>query len=65
MRFFGQKKRLNHFDLSVLKSVEALLAEWTGLEPIPIMCLLSISYKFAKVVIPEFPTNDKQPFDSK
>ena len=33
MRFFAQKKRLNHFDLSVLKGFEDLLAEWTGLEP--------------------------------
>ena len=33
MRFFEQKKTLKPDDLSVLKSVEALLAEWTGLEP--------------------------------
>jgi hypothetical protein len=33
MRFFEQKKTLKPDDLSVLKSVETLLAEWTGLEP--------------------------------
>ncbi len=35
MRFFEQKKTLKPDDLSVLKSVAALLAEWTGLEPMP------------------------------
>ena len=33
MRFFEQKKTLKPDDLSVLKSLAALLAEWTGLEP--------------------------------
>ena len=33
MRFFEQKKRLNHFDLSVLRGLEPSKAEWTGLEP--------------------------------
>jgi hypothetical protein len=33
MRFSEQKKRLNHFDLSVFKGLEPSKAEWTGLEP--------------------------------
>ena len=33
MRFFEQKKTLKPDDLSVLRSLAALLAEWTGLEP--------------------------------
>ena len=33
MRFFEQKKTLKPDDLSVLRAFEALLAEWTGLEP--------------------------------
>jgi hypothetical protein len=35
MRFFEQKKTLKPDDLSVLRSLAALLAEWTGLEPFP------------------------------
>ncbi|MDF2432173.1 MAG: hypothetical protein JWP44_1804 [Mucilaginibacter sp.] len=64
MRFFEKKKRLNHFDLSVLKSVKALLAEWTGLEPNPISFTISIFYKFAIVVTLEFPTSNLQQFNS-
>jgi len=41
------------------------LAEWTGLEPIPLKALFSIFYKFAIVVIPEFSANNLQLFDSK
>ena len=33
MRFFEQKKTLKPDDLSVLRSLAALLAEWTGFEP--------------------------------
>jgi hypothetical protein len=35
MRFFEQKKTLKPDDLSVLRSLAALFAEWTGLEPSP------------------------------
>lgn len=38
---------------------------WTGLEPIPIMGLFSIFYKFADTVIPEFSAEHFQLFDSK
>lgn len=37
MRHFEQKKTLKPDDLSVLRSLAALLAEWTGLEPVPIV----------------------------
>jgi hypothetical protein len=35
MRFFEQKKRLNHIDLSVFKGLEPSNAEWTGHELCP------------------------------
>ena len=40
------------------------VAEWTGLEPIPLKALFSIFYKFANVAIPEFPTKNLQQLDS-
>jgi len=64
MRFFEQKKTLKPDDLSVLKSVEALLAEWTGLEPSLVLSLFSIIYKFRFVRTPEVVTNNLMSFDS-